>query len=120
MKNSQKEVLEKVKSKIEKKYSKIKDLEILVEYRRIQVGFGWTNYLHGNPPQGRYPFHEINYSFDLSESFLGKTLTTTKDIFNFLDGRIQEELKWQKRIDEDYAKEHNKKIEYKFDYSIID
>jgi len=108
-----KQVLNKVKSLLEKKYSKIKDLEICVwPETDMQVGFNFMNY--DGTSTGRYPFNEINFRYDMSE------MRSVEEIYNYFDKAIQQKLKWHKENDEDYAKEFNKPLKYKYDYSLID
>lgn len=107
------QVLDKVKSLLEKKYTKISDLEIYVyPESHMRVGFDFMNY--DGTPSGRYAFHETNFRFDMTE------MRSVDEIFNYFDKSIQNQLIWQKANDESYAKEFNKPLNYKYDYSLID
>ena len=113
MKNQ--DTLQKVKSLIENKYSKIKDLKVSVYPEgKMMVGFDWMNYLPGNPPEGVYPFHETNFRFDMTD------MRSVDEIFSYFDKSIQNNLSWAKQNDEKYAKEFGEKLNYSFDYSLID
>lgn len=100
-----------VKNALEKKYSAgISDFHLYIDKSGLSkvIKGGFYEMSCGN---NRYYFHEIHAGKDENESY--------DELYSYIDKAIQKKLKWQKEQDENYAQEFNKKIEYKFDYSLI-
>jgi len=104
--------LQEVSSKLNEKYSNISDFFVYTAGDTVRGGFYKIN--HNENPCGSYYFHETFGR--LSDHH---NVRTYNELFIYLDSIIQSQLKWQKTCDENYAKEHNKKVEYKYDYSVI-
>lgn len=108
--------IQEVADALNAKYSAIKDFKVFTTSdHKINGGWYWMNYMlngcHGNH-FADYPFHEVFGAFDRFDG-------TLNEFFDYLDQRIQSQLKWQKEVDEMYAAEYNKPVHYKFNYSLI-
>lgn len=105
--------LQEISDQLNKKYSKIDGFKTFVFGDTVRGGFYEMNYLNGES-YADYYFHEtfgrINPKYNVNDY---------KDLFLYLDKAIQRQLKWQKKQDETYAAEFNKKVNYLFDYSLI-
>lgn len=97
---------------LELKYSKIKDFEAYAQGDNLVTG-GFYKTRYGKGPDTEYFLRETFGRID-------KDKPTFNDLFKYLDNQVQRNLKVQKRFDEAYAKEHNKKVAYQFDYSLIE
>ena len=93
------------------KYSKITGFETKVIDNVVKGGFYKMNYNHTT--NGYYYFHETFIR-------LTETRNTYEKLFMYANDVIQNQLKFQKQCDESYAKEFNKQINYKYDYSLIE
>lgn len=108
--------IEEVADALNAKYSSIKDFKVFASSdNKIEGGFYWMNYMF-NEYKGNhfadYPFHEVFGAFDRFDGSLD-------EFFDYLDQRIQSQLKWQKEVDEMYAAEFAQPVNYKFNYSLI-
>ena len=92
--------LNQVAEDLNEKYSKIKDFDVFVMNDVVRGGFYKMQFLNTNT----YSDDEMTYN----------------EFFDLLDKRVQEKLTWQKESDEAYARDYNKKVVYKFDYSLIE
>lgn len=98
-------------NKLNDKYSTIKDFKLYVSGDIIKGGFYKMNY--NNTPQGEYYFHETFCR-------LTDSINDFNKLFKYANSVIQKQLKNQKFYDEEFAKEENIKVNYKFDYSLIE
>jgi hypothetical protein len=62
----------------------------------------------------------MEYFFHETFGKLTAEINTFAKLFEYLDSRIQRQLIWQKNLDENFAMEYEKEIDYLFDYSLID
>lgn len=85
--------LQDIANALNAKYSSIKDFKVFASSdNKIEGGFYWMNYMF-NEYKGNhfadYPFHEVFGAFDRFDGSLD-------EFFDYLDKRVQSQLKWQK------------------------
>ena len=108
--------LQDVADALNAKYRSIKDFNVYATSdSQINGGFYWMNYMFSEYKGNHfadYPFHEVFGAFDRFDGSLD-------EFFDYLDQRVQSQLKWQKEVDEQFAAEHGQPVDYKFNYSLI-
>jgi len=100
--------LQEIAEKLNAEYAKIEDFNVIAfQEGTIRGGFYQMNY--NGRPDGEYYFHET----------FGRLETTYDELYVNLDETIQKQLKFQKEVDEKYAREFGLTVNYKYDYSLI-
>lgn len=110
------EILKEVAAALNVAFAFIADFKVYQTENVIKGGF--CNMSYRCPVLGEmvhYKFHDLFIRLEADKV----RESSFEEIFKKAHIQILEDLKWHKACDEAYAKEYEKKIEYKYDYSIL-
>lgn len=111
--------LQEVANALKNRFSFINDFDVYVTKLKLENGNVVEASMHGGfyrmsyngRPDGEYFFHEYTTRSNEHESL--------NDLYIAFEKAMIEKLRWQKYADESYAEDYNKKVAYKYDYSIL-
>lgn len=112
--------LQEVANALKDRFSFISDFDVYVSRTKLSTGEvvetsingGFYKMNYNGRPDGEYFFHE--YTIRLGDH------ADLADAYSLFEEVMIQKLRWQKRSDESFAKEFNHKVDYKYDYSILD
>lgn len=97
-------------SELKERYSFISEFELEINHNNKIVG-GFYKMNYNGRKDGEYFFHETFYTPSENDTVDSIVLSISK--------RINKQLIWQKETDENFAKEYDRDVVYKYNYSLI-